>query len=93
MRKENVANCTNKQKTLTAAEKQPIQNTAEEDSKLVTINTPSQSMSSEYCKPLTLKEEGKLTEQQQEIFEEGKKGDIKLDNEHCTEETAEKGKS
>lgn len=85
----------NKQKTLTATEKQTIQNAAEEDSKLVTINTPSQSMSSEYCKLLTLKEEGKLTEQQQEIFEEEKKGDKKLaiDNEHCTEETAEKGKS
>lgn len=83
----------NKQKTLTATEKQTIQNTTEEDNKLVTIHTPSQNMSSEYCKLLTLKEEGKLTEQQQEIFEEEKKGDKKLDNEHCTDETAEKGKS
>lgn len=95
MSKENAAACTNKQKKLIETEKQTTQKTTDDEGEQATISASSQNTLSEDRKPQTLKEEGKLSEEQWETNEEEKRGDEKMEVDPCPETAAsshEKGK-
>lgn len=89
MNKENAAACTNKQITSMETEKQTTQPAADEEGERETVSGSAQTTSSQ-----DRSEEGKLKGEQQEMDEEEKNGNEKIEVDPCLENMSspEKGK-
>lgn len=94
MNKENAAAWTNEQITSMETEKQTAQTVVGEEGGREAVSGSAQTTSSEDHDPQALNEEGKLKGEQQEINEEEKNGNEKIEVDPCPEtmSSPEKGK-